>query len=240
MKIAVCDDVSADRQIISEYLLRYSQENLLDIQIAEFDGGEELLLAFSASPFKIIFIDIYLDGISGVETAYKIREVDKGCSIIFTTSSVDYRADGFEVGAIHYLVKPVTYLDATAAMERCKGHFSSEEKYFSITSARQVIRIKMKNVLYAEVFGKEVLIHTADGPFKTYKSLSEIADLLQGGHFLQCHRCYLVNMQHISGILKEGFQLSNGKTIPIRKNGRQNTKDVFTDYLFRSIRGGLL
>ena len=95
LNIAICDDLSADRQKIKEYLLRYSRENLLDIQIFEFDGGEELLSGFLFSSFKIVFIDIYLNGISGVETAYKIREADKDCSIIFTTSSVDYRADGF-------------------------------------------------------------------------------------------------------------------------------------------------
>jgi DNA-binding LytR/AlgR family response regulator len=239
MKIAVCDDVPADLQIITEYLLRYSEENLLDIQIEEFAGGEKLLSVFSSSPFKIIFIDIYLDGISGVETAYKIREADKDCAIIFITSSVDHRADGFEVGAIHYLVKPITYKATAEAMERCRHHFVSEAKYFCITSGRQVIRIKMKDVLYAEVFGKAVIIHTIDGTYKTYKSLSAIAGLLQEGHFLQCHRFYLVNMQHISGVLKEDFQLSNGKKIPIRKNGKQKTKDVFHDYLFRSIRGDL-
>jgi len=239
MRIAICDDVPVDRQIITEYLLRYSEENLIDIQIEEFAGGEKLLSAFSSSPFKIIFIDIYLDGISGVETAYKIREADKDCAIIFITSSVDYRADGFEVGAIHYLVKPVTYKAAAAAMERCRHHFASEEKYFNITSERQVIRIKLKNVLYAEVYGKKVFIHTVDGTYKTYKSMSEITYLLQEGPFLRCHRCYLVNMQHISRILNENFQLSNGEKVPIRKNGRQKTKDIFNDYLFRCIRGDL-
>jgi DNA-binding LytR/AlgR family response regulator len=239
MKIAVCEDVGEERQLIKEYLLRYSQENLIDIQTEEFTEGEKLLSEFSSSSFKIIFMDIYLEGISGVETAYKIREADKDCSIIFITSSADHRADGFEVGALHYLVKPVTYEAFAEAMERCRHHFASEEKYFSITSERQVLRIKFKNVLYAEVYGKAVIIHTIDGIHKIYKPLSEMADLLQEGHFLQCHRCYLVNMQHISKVLKEDFQLSNGEKIPIRKNGRQKTKDVFNDYLFSSVRGDL-
>ncbi len=237
MKIAVCDDMQQDCKAIAEYLLRYSKENMLNIEIEKFRSCEELLSAFSRYHFKIVFLDIYMGGISGVETAYKIRELDKDCAIIFITTSVDHRADGFEVGAVHYLVKPATYEGVRTALERCGRILAPEGKYFSILQNRNSVRVRMKDVIFAEVFGKEVLIHTANEKLKTYATLSKIAEYLTGDSFLMCHRCYIVNMRHITGVLDEDFVMDNGEKVPIRKNGRQKTKDEYSNYLFNSVRG---
>ena len=236
MKIAVCDDTAVDRSRTIEYILQYANQNMLDFQVEPFETGTELLHAFRESAYKIIFLDILMDGITGVETAYKIREMGSDCIIIFTTTSPEYRAEGFDIGAVHYLLKPLQYKAVEDALNRCKRLFTENEKYFSIIVNRHSVQVRFKDALYIEVFGKYTLIHTLNDILKTYIPLFKIATLLNEGPFLECHRCYIVNMYYISGILEDCFQLDNGEEIPIRRKGRQAIKDEYSRYFLNAIR----
>lgn len=237
LKIAVCDDTAADRQLTSNYILRYADRFMLDFKIEEFATGTELLRAYQKAAYQIVFLDILMDGLSGVETAYKIRETGCDCILIFTTTSPDFRAEGFDVGAVHYLLKPLTYEGVENALNRCKRIFVESEKQFSIVTNRQTVRVRFKDVLYLEVYGKCTLIHTFNGVIKTYTPLFKVASLLQSGPFLMCHRCYVVNMSYVSGILEDCFELDTKEKIPIRRKGRQAIKDEYCQYFLNSVRG---
>lgn len=236
MRVAVCDDNTTECKIISEYLKRYSEEHLLSYDVVEYSGGEQLLKDFADAPFFLAFLDIYMAGLSGVETAYRLREKNKSCAIVFTTSSPDFRAEGFEVGAVHYLMKPVSYDGICIAMERCSHLLPESERYISVITNRHTVQIRLKDIIYTEVYKNQILIHTTNGIFSVYLTLSDISAQLEDKRFLPCHRCYIVNMQYITEVLEGDFVLSNGEKIPIRKNGRQQTKEAYSDYLFRSVR----
>ncbi len=242
MKIAVCDDQATDREKLSEYLTSYTHRLLLNVEIVPFRSGEELLCAFSKGAFQLIFLDIYMDGISGVETAFRIREKDPDCVLVFATSSPGFRAEGFDVGAIHYLIKPVTREGVEAVLSRCRRLIGEAMKQIEIMVDRRNVRVRMGDILYAEVYGKTVLIHTLEGALKTRITLGELAVLLEEASFLPCHRCYIVNMRYITEMEESDFVLENGACIPIRKNGRQKTKDAYIQYVFDAVRrrdGGL-
>ena len=236
MKIAICDDEIEERKKIMEYLIRYSKENMLDLETTEFSGGSELLAVFEKSLYKVIFLDIFMGDVSGVDTALQIRALDEDCAIIFTTTSPDFRAEGFEVGAAHYLVKPVDYEGIETAMNRCKRMFTEDERSFTIPLERHSVRVRMKDVIYIEVFGKNVLVHTTDETLETRMALADMEQLLSGDPFLRCHRCYIVNMSMVMNVLEQEFLMKNNEKIPIRKNGRKETKDSYDEYLFRSVR----
>lgn len=236
MRIAICDDNSSDRKQTVESILRYADQSMLDFHVDEFQTGTELMQAFPKSDYKIVFLDILMDGISGVETAYQIRKTDSECIIIFTTTSPDFRAEGFDVGATHYLLKPFAFEEVAKALDRCKRLFAASERYFSVTANRRPVKIRFQEVLYMEVYGKCTLIHTLCCTIKTYTPISKIALLLKGGPFLACHRCYLVNMRYISGILDDCFELDNQEKIPIRRRGRKAIKDEYKRYFINSIR----
>lgn len=236
MKIAICDDNHADRKQTLEYVLRYADQFMLDFHVDEFQTGTELMQAFQKSNYKIVILDILMNGISGVETAYQIREIDSECAIIFTTTSPDFRAEGFDVGAIHYLLKPFSYEAVTKALDRCKRLCVASERYFSVIANRQSVKVRFQEALYIEVYGKCTLIHTVNNIIKTYTPLSKIAVLLSEGPFLACHRCYIVNMRYISGILDDSFELDNQEKIPIRRKGRQAIKEEYKRYFINSIR----
>ena len=236
MKIAVCDDNPSDCKTICEYLKKYSDEFMLDYEVAEYYNGEELLKVCADTPFGIVFLDIYMEGLSGVSLAYQLRAQEQHCAIIFTTSSPDFRADGFEVGAVHYLIKPITYDGVWTALERCKHLLLESERHFNVVTNRLTVKIRLRDVLFAEVYKNQVLIHTTSGIVSTYSTLSELLTLMNDRRFLMCHRCYIVNMKYITQLLEEDFLLSNGEKVPIRKNGRQQIKEWYGNYLFQSVK----
>lgn len=237
MRIALCDDESADRKKVADALNAYAQKNSLEFEIHEFKESAAFLAAFRQTPYPIVFLDIYMGGIGGVETARQVCSIDENCAIIFVTSSSDFRAEGFEVAAVHYLVKPVGYAEIEIAMNRCKRYFSLDDRFFFVLSDRRKIKLYYNDVVYIEVYGKKALIHTLSAVIETRTPLTEIKKSLERGPFLQCHRCYVVNMTMISGILEDAFLMKNDETVPIRKNGRQEVKDTYSDYLFGSVRG---
>ncbi len=237
MEIAVCDDSSEDQKKLVTYLSQYAEKQMFDIKINSFDNGEDLISAFQKYAYKIIFLDIYMDGLTGIDTAFKIRESDENCMIIFTTTSPDFRAEGFEVGAVHYLLKPLTYSGVETALNRCVKYFADSAKCINITVDRHLTKIPLKDILYAEVYGKTVLIHTVHKTFKTYTPLAEISKSLGGIPFLWCHRSFIVNMTFITNVLDSDFELTNGEKVPIHKNGRQKVKDEYSSYFFSSLRG---
>lgn len=236
MKIAVCDDEETQRKKMSEYLVRYSEENMLYMEIDTFENGASLLTAFETSEYQIVFLDIYMKGISGVETAFNIRSQHEACAIVFITSSPDYRAEGFEVGATHYILKPVTYESLSTAMNRCKRLLSFEERFIVVTLERKPQKVRLKDVIYIEVYSKNVLLHTHESVLETRMPLVEIEQMLSGGSFLRCHRSFIVNMRLVVGVLEQDFLMKNNKKVPIRKNGSQKVKEEYNDYLFNSIR----
>lgn len=236
MKIAVCDDCAADRETLQQHLQILGDRQLLSMETIPFQSGEELIQAFEPGVFQLVFLDIYMTGITGVETAFRIREADPDCVIVFATTSPEHRAEGFDVGAVHYLIKPVTPEGVEAVLSRCRRLVGEAVKQIEIVVDRRNVRVRMGDILYAEVYGKTVLIHTLEGTLKTHITLGELAELLEEGPFLACHRCFIVNMRHVADMEESDFLLENGTRIPIRKNGRQKTKDAYIQYVFDAVR----
>jgi DNA-binding LytR/AlgR family response regulator len=234
VKIAVCDDEYLDRKKTTEYLKRYSEEKLLEIEIDEFQNGCQLLAAFERTYYKVFLLDIYMDGKTQVDIAYQIRARDDECAIIFITSSPDFRSEGFEVGATHYLVKPVAYEGIESAMNRCKSLFTYEEYILKVLVNKNPVEIRMKDIIFVEVYGKKLLINLPDNIIETRMPLAEIEKLLPKKLFLRCHRCYIVNMCKIAGLLEKDFLMNNNIKIPIHKNNNKTVKKIYHDFLFRS------
>lgn len=239
MKIAVCDDSITDRRKLIKIIKEYAEQRLVDFEIDEFSSGIQLLDAFQSNPYRIIFLDIYMDELTGVQIAYKIRHTNRECMIIFTTTSPDFRAEGFEIGAVHYLLKPLGYKGVEEALNRCTRVFSESERYLTVIVSRQSCRVLFRDILFVEVYGKTALIHTLQSTLKTYMPLAKIEEQLKDGPFLRCHRCYIVNMGHISAVLDKAFQLENGEIVPIRKNGQQEVRQEYHKYILRSIRSDM-
>lgn len=236
MNIGICDDLSSDLALLEEYILHYMNTHSIDCMISKFESGEDLLTDLKYKQYDILFLDIYMEGKNGIETARTIRDAGQECIIIFTTTSPDHALDGFEVGAVHYLLKPLNYENVESGLERCNQIFAQYGQYIEVKSGRTITRILMKDLIFAEVYSNTLLIHTPFKEVKTYVSLGEFMKLLPAENFLRCHRSYVVNMNFIASQDDSDFVLKNGLRIPIPKKDRQLMRQKYSDYLFGRVR----
>ena len=240
MHIAVCDDNGQERGLLLAQLQKELDARSIKADVVSFASGDALLEAMRTLHFQVYFLDIYMQGISGVQVARRIRAVNKHAAIVFTTSSPDHMAEGFDVGAAHYLVKPFAREDVGRALERCLRSVGYTGRYVALSVNRQPRRVMLSAICYAESQDKYCVLHTQDGPLRVLARLDEIEARLDDERFLRCHRSYLVNMDAVTGGADSGaFILRDGTTIPIRREGKASVRARFEDYTFKKIRGRL-
>lgn len=231
MNIAVCENDAADSAAIVGILRGYIDDNGYTGEINAFESGEDLLASFFVGLYDVIFLDIYMGGINGVETAKKIREVDPTCVLIFITSSPDHALEGFSVRASAYVVKPIREKEMQTALFQCRELFLRNAKYIEIRSERADMKLPLIKIYYAESYDKTALFHTTDGIYKTRMSMDEIEQKLGGKPFLRCHQSYLINMNHISKLNGQEVHMKNGDSVPIRQRGRDEIRASIAEFL---------
>lgn len=213
MKIAVCDDMREIRYEISLLAKKYCPAG----EIFQFSSAEEFL-SFS-SDFDIIFLDIEMGGLSGMEAAKAIRERKYGRKkpvIIFVTAYPDYMEQAFDVSAFHYLLKPVDKEKFGRVFSSALRETEENDPFIVIKTFGDTQKLLLKDIFYIESSNKKVILHTKKGAIAVYRKMEELERELTGS-FFHCHRCFLVNMESISGYSFEEIKLVNGETLMMSK-----------------------
>lgn len=215
MEIAICDDEKTVRELLGE-----KARNLYpEAELKFYKTGDELLVR-EQQP-DILFLDIQMPGKDGMKTAKELREKWKNTILIFVTAIEDYVFQAFDVGAFHYLVKPFTdekfYEVLTHAVNQLKdrNNLDKPEKYMMINSGGSHIKILLRDIVYAEVFNRKVIIHKRDGMVEYYGKLSELEKSV-GEDFFRPHRSYLIHFKYVIKYNAASITMKNG-TVPIAK-----------------------
>lgn len=230
MYIAICDDNPQDTEQILIFLEDYLSRNGYIGTLHSYSGGESLLKAFSARPYDIVFLDIYMSGMNGMETAAKLRKIDPDFALVFLTVSRDHAIESFAHRPSYYLTKPIRQNDLANALYQCKHVFLKKARYAEVVSDRIKIRIPLVKISYIEAFGKEILIHTTEGIIKTTTPLDVLEQSLHDS-FLRCHRAYIVNLNFVTSIRQGDFCLLDGSMVPMRQRGRKKLYDTYAQFL---------
>lgn len=218
MKIAVCDDEKRVREDIAQKIgLLYPETELF-----LFESSTGLIEA--GEIFDIIFLDIQMDGINGMEAARTLRKKGNDAVLVFITALEEYVFQAFDVEAFHYLVKPFRkvkfYEVLDAAMRKCeqkaKKVSSAEEKSISVKSGRVTSKVYVKDILYAEIFNRKIILHTTDGELEFYGKMNELEKDL-GTDFFRPHRAYLVQLRYVLRYNATSITLENGQTVIMAK-----------------------
>lgn len=240
MNIVFCEDNHEDRLALNFLIKRFFRELICPVKITVYEKGGLFLSDWDNGKLKdtkIVFLDIFMPEVNGIEVARKIRETDEDMVIIFTTSSKDHGLDGYSVQAFQYLVKPVAYPELAKTLDKCVKLFSELMRFIEVTEDRLKVKVFLKDILYMEIFNTTSLIHTGTRTIKSYIPLHELEKQLDGCNFLRTHRSFIVNMRHIDDVAKDAFVLKNGKTVPIRRNDKLAVKQAYMDYLSAMTRG---
>jgi len=234
MKIAICEDKASDSAKLCAYISNYCEQHCYDGQIVIFETGEALLDAFSSGAFDLIFLDIIMPGISGMDAARKIRETDRDCSLVFITVSEDYALDGFLVNAKGYVVKPLKQDVMGSVMHTLRRDFESNSRLIEIPLSGESIMISISDLLYAEVYDKKAIFHMKRGKLTARLPLDELEARLGGIPFLRCHRSYIINMNYVDDMRDNDFLMRNGDIVPMRINGRKEVRMAMAKFTAKS------
>jgi len=234
--IAVCEDQKNDRQLLLEYLNTELERLRICAEILSYESGEALLAAAQKLSFQIYFLDIFMVKTNGVDTARALRARGTEAAIVFVTSSRDYFAEGFEVGAVHYLVKPYKKTDVRTALERCIKQVGKAECYIEIMVNREKRKILLSELIWAESNDKVCWLHLKTEDVRSYIHLDELQQLLSDPRFLRCHRSFLINMDLVNRVDKNFFYTIDDAEIPMRQAERARMRENYESYLFEKMR----
>ena len=237
MKIAVVDDIHRDRLCLTNYLESYFHNKNINFEILPYKNGEDFLMDFEAGKFQLVFLDIFMDGINGMDVARSIYQKDRDVSIIFQTNSEEYGAASYSVHALYYLVKPYTEENFRCAMELFDCRLPADEPVLSFSSDRLQMSLSYDHICYVDTSARKTVVHTETQTFcssSTFQSLTE--ELQIDPRFLLCRRGVLVNMDKISRIDEESFLLCNGEQVPIQLRNKLKIKQTYLFYLMERMR----
>lgn len=238
MNIAIVEDLQEDRQWLSHKIKNYMEQHCLTYTLYEYERAEDFVKALSFHTFSIVFMDIYLDSMSGMEAAVILRQKTRNCKLIFLTCTDEYLRQGYSVNASHYLIKPVEDSYFLEAMENCHIQPQYTVPYLEFISDGVQVRLDTGRILYINLQGRTVYIHTAQHVFTVTSSFSRIIEpLLNDNRFLLCIQGILVNMDYISGHEDSVFILKNGHRLPINLRNRKRILQLYRNYMFDHMGG---
>ena len=236
--VAIVEDEEKYREQLVDFLSRYSREREIAIQSRCYCDGIDVLDEY-AKQFQVILLDIRMKHIDGMETARIVRRNNKDMILIFVTAVEEYVFQAFDVGAFHYLVKPFSddkFEEVVKRAIKTIGENSSNEnddKYMMIQSAGSHIKVFLRDIVYAEVFNRKVIIHTRNADIEYYGKLRDLCDIA-GADFFRTHRAYLVHFKYVVKYDANCVTLENG----IAMIAKQNYPEFVKQYLKYNQRKG--
>ncbi len=216
-KIAICDDSDVDRQYISNLVDKWSLHTGHTVQVSFFVSAENFLFQYAEqSDYDILLLDIEMGIMDGVTLAKRIRKENERVQIVFITGFPDYMAEGYEVAALHYLMKPVVEEKLHLVLNRATTNLAKAERQLCITFDRQMEWVPLNQICYIEAQKQYVAIHANDKIYRMKATLSDTEKQLDE-YFYKCQRSFIVNLRFVQRIQQTKVVLKNGEEIPISR-----------------------
>ena len=231
ISIAICDDLEAERIGLARMVQSYARAHGVSVRLHLYPSGESLLAALRGpEPIHLLFLDIYMPGLSGVETARRIRSAGDQLSIIFVTASQDHGLESFEVQACDYLVKPIRAEEVSACLDWYFSHIPEHLRALSVYSEGEWQQIPLASIRYIDVYGHRSHIHTPRGVITTRRGLDDLESAIESQDFLRCHRSFLVNLNYVEGIEGSDLRMKDQTLIPISSASTSNIRRQFIEW----------
>lgn len=221
LQIGICDDRQPARQALRWALERLLEQRAIQNRIYEFSAGEGLLGWMEHHPgeLDLVFLDIEMKELSGMETARRLRESDTGLQLVFVTGYPDYVYDGYAVGALGYLLKPPKAEQLDGIITRALAAlYRDEDKVYVCRSGESYYRIPRARIAYFSSDRRKIQCVTDERTYTFYGKLDEVAQSLADESFVRIHQRYLVNAAAVVQICGSEEVLSNGEALPVSRS----------------------
>lgn len=229
--VAICEDVAAESDYLIELLQKWGSRNEHGLHISSYASAERFWSAYEDG-FRpdLLLLDVEMPGQNGMELAKKLRKLHDDTPLVFITGYSDYMADGYDVAALHYLLKPVSEQALERVLNRALEQLQHQRKYLLCAVDGMMQKIYFDEIQYIEVLSHTVTIHGDGG--KDYSLHMTIRELEQklGHDFCRCHRSFLINLARIRQIKKTDILLDSGVEVPMSRRLAASVNQTFFAY----------
>ena len=234
MRFALVDDAAAERETAGRLFSSFAEEMHTEFEVDMFDSGEAFLAAFVPYTYDIVFMDIYMGGMSGIDTARKMRESDSRSLLIFLTSSGDHMGQAFSVHAFDYMEKPLDRNKFFTCLTDSLALLPKPEDYLSFSSNGLDIRLFYSEIACLSSCGHSTVVQCTSGKeYTVYSAFSVFTKpLTEDGRFLLVSRGILVNMDHITGFQGNNCLLKNDLSVPVTQRKLRQLIQAWHNYNF--------
>ncbi len=228
--IAICDDELEQLKKLSQIVSNWALKNNHQVLLSQFSSAENFLFEYNVNKiFHILLLDIEMKEISGLDLAKLIRKKNDTSEIIFITSHFEFCSEGYEVDALHYLIKPVSPERLGTVLDRAVGKLVVEPLSVIIACDGETCKIFEQDILYVEAFLHYITIHTATREYKIKESLSAFESKLSES-FYRLHRSYLVCLKHITRISRTAVWLDHAEIcLPLARGKYDDINRAFIE-----------
>ena len=240
LHIAVVDDNPSDIEIIKTYLTQYFKKRAgtspIDYTISTFQEGSSFLSHFSCGLYDLLFLDIYMPRLTGIEVAQKVRLLDEGVKILFLTTSKEHALESYSVFASAYILKPIAenHTLFTSVLNRLlPDEMISGRKLKVHLPGQDDIEIPFARILSLDCNNtRNVVVHLEDKDIPTLNTYQELSDILSSDErFLECYHRLTINMDYITSMEEDLFHLKGNTTAPISRRKKKEVKHGYMQYL---------
>lgn len=229
-RIAVCDDEIDQIEYLKSLIAAWSRQSGHSCEVQTFFSAEAFLFAYEENnAYDILLLDVEMKGISGIALARRIRQDNNRAEIIFITSHPEFYGEGYEVDALHYLIKPIPESKLTEVLSKAAQKLSVEPLSVIITCEGETLRLYESDILYVESFLHYISIHTAEKEYKIKENISSFEKRLSGD-FFRIHRSYLVSLKHIVRISRASVCLKDLTELPLSRGKYDAVNRAFIEH----------
>lgn len=229
IRIAVVEDEEVAMNDLLRLLRQYEQEKNVRLAIDTFSSGIDFISDYNAR-YDIVFMDIKLPLMDGMQCAVSLRRLDENVALVFVTSMGQYAIKGYEVSAIGYMIKPVSYFPLAVLMDKILNKISCEStKYIVLSLDDGVRKILLRDLWFVEVFGHYLIYHTDGGTYREFGRMKTLEEQLKKYAFFRCNNSYLINLRFVQAV--RGNEVTVGKErVPVSRRRKKELMAAVNNY----------
>ena len=227
--IAIVEDNDAEAQALADGIKRFMDGAKEKYALRRFDNAEAFLENYS-SRYDLVFMDIRLPMMDGMQAAERLRKMDGDAALVFVTDMAQLASKGYKVDALDFIVKPIDEYGFALKMDRALSRLSaSANDNLLLRVDGEFVSIRLGTLQYVETDGHYLVYHTPDGDYREYASLKSAAKRL-GGNFVRCNSCYLVNLRFVTGVSRNKVLIA-GAELPISRPKKKSFMEALTAFM---------
>ena len=230
IRVAIVEDDGAERERLRACLRWLEESEGLRFHVTEFSSGTAFIGSFEPG-YDLVFMDIEMPGMDGMETARALRKMDASVLLIFVTNMAQYAIAGYEVDALDFILKPVNRYSFAIKMKRAAARIPKRiEEYVTVKCEGELRQLPIASVRWLDIDGHYVVYHTADGDFEEYGTLKEAYGKLNRPSFVFVNRSCLVNLYHVSAVSKNSVTVGD-RQLDISRPQRKSFLAAMSDFM---------